>query len=128
MMAINSRRKGKRGEAELARFLREYGYNTRRGQQFCGANGDADVVGLPGIHIEAKRVQNLCIEKAMAQSQRDAREGEIPTVMHRKDYHQWLVTMKLEDFVPIYREWEAGRYLEEREHEQRLHQTVSEAD
>lgn len=49
---MNSRAKGAGGERELAKKLREYGYDCRRGQQFSGANGDADVVGLPGIHIE----------------------------------------------------------------------------
>lgn len=52
---INSKQKGAAAERELARKLREYGYDCRRGQQYCGLNGDADVVGLPGIHIEAKR-------------------------------------------------------------------------
>ena len=55
----NSRQKGARGERELAAVLREHGFECRRGQQFCGANGDADVVGLPGIHIECKRVESL---------------------------------------------------------------------
>ena len=50
-MGKASRDKGKRGERELAGKLREYGYDCRRGQQYAGANGDADVVGLPGIHI-----------------------------------------------------------------------------
>ena len=106
---MNSRRKGKEGELSLARKLREYGYDCRRGQQYSGANGDADVVGLPGIHIECKRVERLNLEDAMAQSRRDAREGEIPVVMHRKARCPWLVTMPLEDWVEIYREWEAGR-------------------
>ena len=54
---MNSNRKGKEGERELANLLKDrYGYDCRRGQQFCGSNGDADVVGLPGIHIECKRV------------------------------------------------------------------------
>lgn len=49
--------KGKRGERELAAILKEYGYNeARRGQQYCGADGSADVIGLPGIHIEAKQL------------------------------------------------------------------------
>ena len=106
---MNSRAKGAGGERELAKKLREYGYDCRRGQQFSGANGDADVVGLPGIHIECKRVERLNLEDAMAQSRRDAREGEIPVVMHRKTRSPWLVTMTLEDWVEIYREWEAGR-------------------
>ena len=105
---MNSRAKGAGGERELAKKLREYGYDCRRGQQFSGANGDADVVGLPGIHIECKRVERLNLEDAMAQSRRDAREGEIPVVMHRKTRSPWMVTMTLEDWVEIYREWEAG--------------------
>ena len=106
---MNSRAKGAGGERELAKKLREYGYDCRRGQQFSGANGDADVVGLPGIHIECKRVERLNLEDAMAQSRRDAREGEIPVVMHRKTRSPWMVTMTLEEWVEIYREWEAGR-------------------
>ena len=50
---MNSNQKGKKGERELAAILKSYGYeDSRRGQQYCGSNGDADVVGLPGIHIE----------------------------------------------------------------------------
>ena len=98
----NSRAKGAKGERELARKLREYGYDCRRGQQYCGANGDADVVGLEGIHIECKRVERLNIEDAIAQAKRDAREGELPAVFHRKNNHEWLVTMPLPDWVRMY--------------------------
>ena len=51
---MNSKAKGARFERLLASKLRDYGYDARRGQQYCGANGDADVIGLPGIHIEDK--------------------------------------------------------------------------
>lgn len=98
----NSRQKGKRGELELSHKLQEYGYNTRRGQQYCGSNGDADVVGLPGIHIECKRVENLNIYKAIEQASNDAKENEMPTVFHRKDRKDWLVTMRLEDWIKLY--------------------------
>lgn len=101
---MNSRQKGAAGERELAKTLRSYGFETRRGQQYCGANGDADVVGLPGIHIECKRVERLNLGDAMAQSKADAREGEIPVVMHRKNNCKWLVTLSLEDFMKIYKE------------------------
>lgn len=98
----NSRQKGARGERELSNKLKEYGYNTRRGQQYCGANGDADVVGLPGIHIECKRVEALNIYKAIEQASNDAKEDETPVVMHRKDRSEWLVTMKLDDWMKLY--------------------------
>ena len=55
-MGKAQREKGKRGERELAGILRDYGYNCRRGQQYCGTSGDADVIGLPDVHIEVKRV------------------------------------------------------------------------
>lgn len=98
---MNSRQKGAAGERELAEKLREYGYQARRGQQFSGANGDADVVGLPGYHIECKRVEKLNIDEAMAQSVRDARENEVPIVCHRKNRKDWLVTIRLEDFMEV---------------------------
>lgn len=101
----NSRAKGARGERELANVLKEYGYDTRRGQQYSGANGDADVVGLPHIHIECKRVEKLNIDKAMQQSMDDARENEVPVVMHRKDRQRWLVTMTMDEWMKFYERW-----------------------
>lgn len=105
-MAKNSRAKGAAGERELSNVLKEYGYQTRRGQQYCGANGDADVVGLDGIHIECKRVERLNIDDAMAQAVADARDGETPAVFHRKNRKGWLVTMRLDDWLKMYRERE----------------------
>lgn len=107
---MNSRDKGKRGELELAHILREYGFDARRGQQYAGANGDPDVTGIPGVHIECKRVERLNLENAYDQSKRDAaRRGDIPTVMHRKNRGEWLVTLGLGDFLVLYREWEKHR-------------------
>lgn len=108
-MPINSREKGAKGERELSKKLREYGYDSRRGQQYCGANGDADVIGLPGIHIECKRVERLNLYDAMSQSKSDAKTDEIPAVFHRRNKEKWLVTMELDDFMKIYPEWEAGK-------------------
>lgn len=102
---MNSRTKGAVGERELAKKLREYGYDCRRGQQYCGANGDADVIGLEGIHIECKRVERLNIDEAILQAIRDRREGEYPAVFHRKNNHEWLVTMRLDNWIELYREW-----------------------
>ena len=100
-MTINSRQKGASGEREIAKILRSHGYEARRGQQYSGFNGDADVVGLPGYHIEVKRVENLNIDKAMDQSVRDAKEGETPIVAHRKNGKEWKVTLHLEDFLKL---------------------------
>ena len=121
-MSINSREKGRRGEVEIAHILQEYGYNTRRGQQFSGANGDADVEGLPGIHMEVKRVEHLNIDKALQQAIRDnyadeLKQGKklIPAVFHRSNDDRkkdstkgtWKVTLTLKDFMEIYMAWDA---------------------
>ena len=106
---MNSRNKGKRGELLLCKALREYGFPCRRSQQFCGANGDADVVGLPGVHIECKYVEHLNLYDAMAQAVHDAKENELPAVFHRKNHCDWLVTMRLSDWMKMYLEDFSGR-------------------
>lgn len=108
---MNSKQKGKRGELEWAAFCRYNGYSeARRTAQYCGKTGEAsDVVGLPGIHQEVKRVERLDLSSAMSQSKRDAKPGDIPIVAHRKNNERWMVTMDAEDWFAIYREWEAGR-------------------
>ena len=117
-MAINSRTKGATGERELAKRLREYGYTSaRRGQQYSGANGDADVLGLPGIHIECKRVEKLNIYKAMEQAVNDAREKEAPTVFHRKNKKGWLVTMRFEDWMSLFQEARENQITKKRGNE-----------
>lgn len=102
---INSKQKGKRGELEAAHFFQKYGFDARRSQQFAGMNGDADVVGVPFLHLEVKRTEKLHLDKAMAQSIRDAREDEIPVVVHCKDRQDWKITLALEDFMPMYMAW-----------------------
>ena len=113
-MAINSRQKGASGERELAKKLKEYGFDCRRGQQYSGIEGE-DVVGLDGIHIECKRVERLNIYDAIDQSKRDSGKNDLPfgynlpTVFHRKNHCEWLVTMTLDDWMELYREWANGR-------------------
>ena len=100
---MNSRQKGKRGELELSGKFRDYGYDCRRGQQYCGLNGNADVVGLPGIHVECKRVEKLNIHDAVNQAIRDnVTKGSIPIVAHRKNRTPWLITMTADDWFKLF--------------------------
>lgn len=109
-MAVNSKAKGARFERQLASKLRDYGYQARRTAQYCGKSGDAsDVVGLPGLHIEAKHQERMSLYEWMAQAKRDCEgTGRLPAVFHKKNNAPILVTMELEDFMNLYREWEAG--------------------
>lgn len=104
-MSINSRRKGKAGELEFAHLCKRYGFDARRGQQYSGVEGK-DVVGLPGVHVEVKRVEKLNVSKAMEQARRDAGDGEMAIVAHRRNREQWLITMPAETWFELYRVWE----------------------
>lgn len=114
---MNSKQKGSRGEREFSALCKKHGYSTRRGQQYCGANGDADVVGLYGIHIEVKRTERLQLYDALAQAKHDAKCGELPMVAHRKNNCKWVIIMDADNWFELYREWQSGRYIAEMEEE-----------
>ena len=103
---MNSRRKGKDGELELAQHLRNKGYiEARRSAQYCGKTGDApDIVGVEGLHIECKRVDAFRDEVALKQAERDARKGNLPIVMYRRNNEDWKVCTRLDLFLLIWDE------------------------
>ena len=105
---MNSRSKGKRYELELAREFRDRGYDARRTAQYCGNTGDAaDVIGLPNIHVEAKRQEKISIYDWMEQAVRDAKDGNLPAVFFRKNNCDTLVCMRLADWFELY---EGGKH------------------
>lgn len=110
-MAVNGKRKGKNGELELARKLREYGYDVRRSVQYNGKadEGQADLVGLPGVHIECKRTETLRLYDAVDQAKRDAATGEIPVVCHRKNNCEWVAIMPIDGFMKLYADYELAK-------------------
>jgi len=101
-MPINSRAKGKRGELELSAFLDSLGHPARRGQQFKGSGDSPDVVcpSLPGIHLEAKRVQAGNPYNWLLQAIGDA-GAKIPVVAHKRNRKEWLAILRLEDLIRI---------------------------
>ena len=99
------RNKGANGERELANLIRDtWGYEVKRGQCF---NHQSDLVGLPGIHPEVRRVEKLNIYEAMAQAIEESqkREDGLPTVFHRRNNKEWLVTMRLTDWMDLLGAW-----------------------
>lgn len=115
MAKINSKQKGARFERQLAGIFRDHGFDdARRTAQYCGNTGDAsDVIGLPGIHIEAKHVEKLNIYDAVNQAKRDsANSDDMPIVFHKKNNHEILVTMQFESFMKLYKEWYENNEIE----------------
>ncbi len=100
--SINSRAKGARGELELAAFLKERGYEARRGQQFSGGGESPDVVhNIPGVHFEVKRVEAGNLYNWLAQAQRDA-AGKVPIVVHRRSNKEWVAILPLDELLKLH--------------------------
>ncbi len=103
MSKINSRSKGKRGEYQVRDMFIAHGFPARRGQQFQGGPDSPDVV-IPDLdaflHVESKLVENLDLNKAVEQAQRDGVD-KLPVVFHKKSHKEWLVTMDVESFFEL---------------------------
>lgn len=114
---INSKQKGKRYELEIVNFFKKLGFKkARRSVQYNGKaeEGQADVVGVPFLHIECKHNESLNIEKALQQAIRDSKankKNEIPVVIHRKNGEKSKVTMTLDDFSMLYGEYYSSMIL-----------------
>lgn len=95
---MKSQRKGAAAERELVHELRRIGFTGAKKTSAMYQPGTVapDISGLPGCHLEAKRVEKLNIEQAMDQSCMDAGPN-IPVVCHRRSRSAWLLTLPLAD-------------------------------
>lgn len=117
---LNSQAKGKRAELDVANMLKKEGYSTRRSQQFSGTgaamNHNADVIGLPNIHIEVKWVERLNLNAAFEQAVRDSKGSDnFPSVFHKRNRQPWLVTMAYVDWIELYNAYHDHELKLERE-------------
>ena len=104
MSGRKSQRKGRGGERELARILRECGYDVRPGTPL-NYGREPDLTGLSGIHVECKRCEQLRLSEWMVQAAADAeRFGDgLPAVFHRANRQGWRVIMALQDWLELYK-------------------------
>lgn len=103
-MSKSQQRKGRGGELEICRILQARGIPAEPGQA-VSYGSTPDVTGIPGIHPEVKRVERLNVPEAMAQTVRDSEKFDdgAPTLFHRRNRSPWLVTMRLEDWLLLYK-------------------------
>lgn len=103
--STNGKKKGKRGEQEFADFLKERGYEARRGQQYAGGGDSPDVVGGPDrLHPEVKRVESGNPYNWLAQAKRDAAPGKMPVVFHRRNREGWIAILDADALLALVRE------------------------
>lgn len=97
---INSNAKGKRGEREFAKVCRDYGYTeSRRGVQYNGLEGE-DVVGIPDVFIEVKRVDTITLPKWLEKLHTDKESNHKPwsIIAMRPNRKRWLICMPMDEF------------------------------
>lgn len=99
MRRLNSKQKGARGERMWRDFLRLFGFEARRGQQFSGNPEAPDVISnVVGVHWEVKHVEKLNIRDAMEQALRDCGES-VPIIAHKTNRQGWLCTIQAGDLL-----------------------------
>lgn len=99
------RRKGKRGELELARFLTDRGFFAERAQQYKG-NAGAQDLNCPefdklGLAIECKRVERFNGSVWLTKAMEDFKGERIPVIFWRGNNRPWAVMMLADDFIDI---------------------------
>ena len=105
-----SRDKGARGEREAAERLHTlFGWRAKRAQQHSGTESSADVLvqDTPGLWFEVKRVQRLCVPKAMSIATEQSGR-KCPVLLHRVDQGDWLLTINLSDLPRLCHAYECA--------------------
>ena len=99
---IDSRIKGRAGEQEVARILRdELGLEVHRNWQQQSAQGGCALVGVPGWGIEIKRAKEARLNDWWTQTAEQAARDKVrPVLIYRLDRQSWMATMSLRDLRP----------------------------
>tara|TARA_B100001057_G_scaffold25136_1_gene23177 strand:- start:2968 stop:3396 length:429 start_codon:yes stop_codon:yes gene_type:complete len=109
-----SKRKGDNYERELAAYINDkVGTKSFRAPLSGGGNvgmsGGADLLGVPELFVEAKRVERLNFHDALRQAERNAEKtgsSETPIVINRKNRQPTgdsLCLVRLDEFLKFYK-------------------------
>lgn len=95
--------KGRRAEIELAQYLQEKGFAEARPGAPLNYGTEADITGIPGLHIECKRHEKIELNKWYEQAARDAERMQdgVPAVIFRQNRRQWMIVLSLSDFLQL---------------------------
>jgi hypothetical protein len=110
MSGAHSRRKGAGFERVLVQRFREVmpDVEVRRGLQYRAGEEAADVE-IPCFWVEAKHHRKVNIRQAFRQALAACKPGRWPVAICKDNREEPLVTMQLDDFLDLVREWWARR-------------------
>ena len=123
-MTTPSKRKGDNYERELAAYNNEEtgtkGFRAPlSGGGHVGMSGGADLLGVPSLFIEAKRVERLNFHDALRQAEGNAKKTnspDTPIVINRKNRQPTgdsLCLLRLDEFLKYYKAYLKLEGLEE---------------
>lgn len=112
-MAKKSRDKGKRGEREVAKLFRDWGFPARRTAQVDGGLTSDVLVYDPRksgdetlpLHVEIKRHKRIAACRFMDQAESDRAPEATPAVFLREDGGEWLVLCNAPTFLKLLERW-----------------------
>lgn len=98
----SSKNKGKVGEREFCKFMRELGMDAQRTVQYKGTGSSADVESsyFAFIHPEVKRTEQSSFYAWYEQADIDC-DGHVkdPVIFHRKNKGRWMAFVDAELFL-----------------------------
>lgn len=98
-MSDSSRRKGVKGEREVARIYQAAGLAVRGLEGL----GDHLVIAANGvtIHSEVKRAERLKLPEWLRQAAAEAAQGTVPVVAFRQNHGEWYAALPLASLAEL---------------------------
>ena len=97
-----SRRKGAASERDACRLWQEAGFPfaKRNLTQYQERSG-RDIENTEPFVCQVKCGKNINVWKALAEAEAEAKEGEIPLAMVRRDRGEWTVVISWKEFARV---------------------------
>lgn len=102
-MSARERRKGASGELEVAAILRARGWpNAKRTSDGRAQIERGDIADGPErVHLEVRRREAVAIWAWLAQAAAEARSGDAPVVVFRRNRSAWYAAVELDYLLDL---------------------------
>lgn len=108
MSPINSRNKGRKAEVALAKILMPYWPEACRNLDQFGPD-KRDQLNVADLHFQCKHVEKLNIWTALDQAIMEARAGDLPIVVFKRNWDRsalpsrskWFASLELDELLPL---------------------------
>lgn len=102
-MSRAQRDKGAQFERDVQDLARAHGFTACRRAFASGAQGGADLTGIPGFAIECKRQERVSLREWWTQAEAAADAGEVPVIALRWSRGPALAVLPLDELFALIR-------------------------